>query len=77
MKLRDTKPSQILIDKRGNKCIVMSVNTIDEQSADNLISFRLNVAKPLKSIPASEPWVYNLKEAKRFFVFPAPEANVK
>lgn len=70
MKLRDTKPSQILIDKRGNKCIIMSVNTIDERSVDNLISFRLKDVKPLKSIPASGPWVYNLKEAKRFSCFP-------
>lgn len=31
MKLRDTKPGQIFIDRRGNKCIVMSVNTIDER----------------------------------------------
>lgn len=77
MKLRDTKPGQILIDKRGNKCIVMSVNTIDERSADNLISFRLKDTKSLKSIPASGPWVYNLKEAKRLFVSPAPEANVE
>ena len=77
MKLRDTKPSQILIGKRGNKCIVMSVNTIDEQSADNLISFRLKDTKSLKSIPASGLWVYSLEKAKRFFVSPAPEANVK
>lgn len=64
MKLRDTKPSQILIDKRGNKCIAMSVNTIDERSVDNLMSFRLKDTKSLKSISASGPWIYNLKEAK-------------
>lgn len=64
MKLRDTKPSQILIDKRGNKCIVMSVYTIDERSADNLMSFGLKNTKSLKSISASGPWIYNLKEAK-------------
>lgn len=77
MKLRDSKPGQIIIDKRGNECIVMSVNTIDERSADNLISFRLKDTKPLKSIPASGPWVYNLKEVKRFFVSPAPETNAE
>ena len=77
MKLRDTKPGQIVIDKRGNKCIVMSVNIIDGRSAGNLISFRLKDTKPLKSIPASGPWAYNLKRAKRFFVSPAPETNAE